>query len=116
MSRASKRAPNGSEGVPPSTERVRLISPAYSDANRTVVGAKRRSGVNHEEVSEMSQGFQCGTAMDFGLEARSYSQKTPPENDPRLRRRAESFVSNSVLDTGGGGPKDFLRRISLGFS
>lgn len=53
--------------------------------------------------------------MGLREEARSYSQKTPPENDSSLRRRAESFVSNSVCDTVGRGPKDFLRRISLGF-
>jgi len=54
--------------------------------------------------------------MVLRMEARSYSQKTPPENDSNLRRRAESFVSNSVCDTVGGDPKDFLRRISLGFA
>ena len=54
--------------------------------------------------------------MDLELGARSYSQKTPPENEPSMRRRAESFVSNSVLDIGGGGPKDFLRRFSWIFS
>lgn len=51
--------------------------------------------------------------MGWREEARSYSQKTPPENDPSLRRRGESFVSNSVCDTVGGGPKDLLRRISF---
>ena len=57
--------------------------------------------------------------MSFGLEERSYSQKTPPENDPSLRRRAESFVSNSVLDaavgrSAGFSPQDFKRFVSVG--
>ena len=91
------------------------MSDTDSGANRTVVGAERRSGVSHEEVSEMSQGFRRGGTMSLREEPRSYSQKTPPENAPSLRRRAESFVSNSVLDTAGCGPKDFLRRASLVF-
>ena len=38
---------------------------------------------------------------------------TPTENGPYMRRRAESFVNNSVRGTERPNPKDFLRRFSL---
>jgi hypothetical protein len=45
--------------------------------------------------------------MVLAWEMRSYSPRTPTENGPSLRRRAESLVSNSDAPAARGGPKDF---------